>query len=51
MKNLLIKECSLKDIEEIKYICEKTFYDTFSHENTKEDMDRIIGIIRSILDR
>ena len=23
MKNLLIKECSLKDIEEIKYICEK----------------------------
>lgn len=42
MKNLLIKECSLKDIEEIKYICEKTFYDTFSHENTKEDMENYL---------
>lgn len=26
MENLVIKECSLKDIEKIKYISEKTFY-------------------------
>lgn len=39
MENLLIKECSLEDIEKIKYISEKTFYETFSNENTKEDME------------
>ena len=42
MKNLLIKECILKDIEEIKYISERTFYETFSHENTKEDMENYL---------
>ncbi|KGK90158.1 GNAT family N-acetyltransferase [Clostridium sp. HMP27] len=39
MDNLVIKECSLKDIEKIKYIGEKTFYETFSNDNTKEDME------------
>lgn len=39
MENFLIKECSLGDIEKIKYISEKTFYETFSNENTKEDME------------
>lgn len=38
MENFSIKECSLKDIEKIKYISEKTFYETFSNENTDEDM-------------
>ena len=39
MRNFLTKECSLEDIEKIKYISEKTFYETFSNENTKEDME------------
>ncbi|MEW9095485.1 MAG: GNAT family N-acetyltransferase [Clostridiaceae bacterium] len=39
MENFLIKECSLEDIEKIKYISKKTFYETFSNENTKEDME------------
>ena len=42
MDNLVVKECRLKDIEKIKYICEKTFYETFSNENTKEDMDNYL---------
>ncbi|MEW9122648.1 MAG: GNAT family N-acetyltransferase [Thermotaleaceae bacterium] len=42
MDNLVIKEYSLKDIEKIKHICEKTFYETFSNENTKEDMDNYL---------
>ena len=29
MENFLIKECGLKDIEKIKYISEKTFFETF----------------------
>ena len=39
MRNFLTKECSLEDIEKIKYISEKTFYGTFSNENIKEDME------------
>jgi len=39
MGNFLIKEGSLKDIEKIKYISERTFYETFFDENTKEDME------------
>ncbi|MDU6039834.1 MAG: GNAT family N-acetyltransferase [Clostridium butyricum] len=42
MENFLIKECSLEDIEKIKYISEKTFYETFSNENTKEDMENYL---------
>ncbi|ERI91855.1 putative protease synthase and sporulation negative regulatory protein PAI 1 [Clostridiales bacterium oral taxon 876 str. F0540] len=42
MDNLLIKECSLKDIEKVKHICEKTFYETFSGENTKDDMENYL---------
>lgn len=42
MQNFLIKECSLKDIEKIKFISEKTFYETFSNENTKEDMENYL---------
>lgn len=42
MEKLLIKECSLEDIEKIKNISEKTFYETFSNENTKEDMENYL---------
>lgn len=34
MENFLIKECSLEDVKKVKYISEKTFYETFSNENT-----------------
>ncbi|WP_315120824.1 GNAT family N-acetyltransferase [uncultured Clostridium sp.] len=42
MEKYLIKECSLEDIERIKYLSEKTFYETFSNENTKEDMENYL---------
>lgn len=38
MDGLLIKQCGLEDIEKIKYVGEKTFYETFSDQNTEEDM-------------
>lgn len=43
MESFLIRECSLKDIEKIKYISEKTFYETFSNENTDKDMENYLG--------
>lgn len=39
MKNLLIKECTLEDMEKLKYISEKTFIETFAEENSSEDME------------
>jgi hypothetical protein len=39
MNNLIIKEASLDDLEELKNICKKTFYQTFSDRNTEEDME------------
>ena len=42
MEKFLIKECSIQDIEKIKSISEKTFYETFSSENTKEDMENYL---------
>lgn len=42
MKKILIKECSLEDIEKVKLISEKTFYETFSNDNTKEDMENYL---------
>lgn len=42
MDNFLIKECCLQDVENIKYISEKTFYETFADVNTKEDIEKYI---------
>jgi ribosomal protein S18 acetylase RimI-like enzyme len=42
MENFLVKECGLEDIEKIKYISEKTFYETFANENTREDMENYL---------
>ena len=42
MEKFLIKECSLEDIEKVRHISEKTFYETFSNENTKEDMENYL---------
>lgn len=39
MEKFLIKECSQEDIEKVKLISEKTFYETFSSDNTQEDME------------
>ncbi|WP_054742032.1 GNAT family N-acetyltransferase [Cellulosilyticum ruminicola] len=38
MNNLAIQECSLEDIEVIKYISAKTFCETFEEDNSEEDM-------------
>lgn len=43
MNNLFIRECSLDNIEIIKVISEQTFYETFSSENSKEDMEEYIS--------
>lgn len=43
MENFLIKECRLEDIEKIKFIGEKTFYETFYTENAKEDMENYLN--------
>ena len=42
MNNFVIKECSLEDIEKVKYISEKTFYETFSEDNTEENMENYL---------
>ena len=42
MDNFVIKECSLEDIEKVKYISEKTFYETFADQNTEEDMNKYL---------
>ena len=42
MDNFVIKECSLEDIEKVKYISEKTFYETFSEDNTEENMENYL---------
>lgn len=42
MDNCKIRECSLKDIEKIKLISEKTFYETFCDENSEEDMENYL---------
>jgi len=39
VEKFLIRECNLEDIKNIKYISERTFCETFSGENTKEDME------------
>jgi ribosomal protein S18 acetylase RimI-like enzyme len=38
-----MKECSLEDLEKIKMVSEKTFYETFSNENSKEDMENYLN--------
>lgn len=43
MDNYLIKECTLEDISKIKEISERTFYETFAEENTKEDMEEYLN--------
>lgn len=42
MDNYKIRECSLRDIEKIKLISEKTFYETFCDENSEEDMENYL---------
>lgn len=38
MNIIIIEECNLKDVEKIKEIGERTFYETFYNENLEEDM-------------
>lgn len=39
MNIIIIEECNLKDVEKIKEIGERTFYETFYNENLEEDMN------------
>lgn len=39
MEYIKIKKCNLDDLEKIKYISQKTFIETFSEQNTKEDIE------------
>lgn len=42
MENLVISECNYKNIVQLKYICEKTFYETFIDDNSEEDMEEYL---------
>lgn len=42
MNSFVIKKCGLEDVERVRQISEKTFYETFSEENTKEDMENYL---------
>lgn len=42
MENYKILQCNLNDIEKVIDISEKTFYETFANENTKDDMEKYI---------
>ena len=42
VEKILIRECDLDDIKNIKYISDRTFCETFSGKNTKEDMETYI---------
>lgn len=42
MDNFLIRQCTLKDIEKLKYLSEKTFSDTFSEENSQENLEEYL---------
>lgn len=39
MEYIKIKKCNLDDLEKIKYISQKTFIETFSEQNRKEDIE------------
>ncbi len=42
MDNFLIRQCNLKDIEKLKYLSEKTFNETFSEENSLENLEEYL---------
>lgn len=42
MKNITLKKASIADIESLKKIGKNTFYETFSNENTEEDMRKYL---------
>lgn len=48
MTEIKIRKLNLSDIENLKNIAIETFYQTFSHENTKENMDIYLNTAFSI---
>ncbi|NLC67071.1 MAG: GNAT family N-acetyltransferase, partial [Clostridium sp.] len=42
MERFSIEECTLKDIETLRDIGEATFSETFSHNNTEENMEKYL---------
>lgn len=43
MHSILISEVGLEQVEELQFISRKTFYDSFSHENTEADMQKYLN--------
>lgn len=43
MENIIIKEVSAKEIETLQIIGKQTFFETFSQNNTQEDMDKYLN--------
>ena len=42
MHDFKIKKCTVQDLDEVKKISERTFYETFASENSKEDMEKYL---------
>lgn len=42
MHDFKIKKCTVEDLDEVKKISERTFYETFASENSKEDMEKYL---------
>ena len=43
LQNAILKQASIFDIKTIKQISEKTFFETFAHFNTKENIDNYLA--------
>jgi len=42
VEEFFIKECSIDDIYKVKFIAEKTFCETFSNDNTKDNIENYL---------
>ena len=39
---MVIKRCTLAEIDALQSVCRKTFMETFEEQNTKEDMEKLL---------
>lgn len=44
MKPIILCEVVLDDLEELQKVCKQTFFETFSSDNSKEDMEKYLNI-------
>ncbi len=45
---MTIKKCTLEDIETLQKVCRETFVETFSDQNTAEDMEKYLNEIYAL---